>query len=305
MATILIGGGTGLIGNRLSELLEIEGHTVWHLSRTKDLEAKYPAYEWDLDRQSIDMEAVEQADYLINLAGAGIVDKPWTAGRKKVIIESRTRSNDLLRKAALERSTPPSAYIASAAIGIYGDRGDTLLTEDSEAGQEGFLVESCQQWEASIQDWMSTGIRTVGIRIGFVLSRQGGGLPKMMMSLPIGLAPYFGNGQAWYSWIHIDDLARLFMHALNKEDMQGFYNGVAPHPVRNKELVQEMVNAHPAKAILIPTPAFALRLAMGEMADAILSSARVSANKTEASDFTFNYPEARDAFQALFKKPKN
>lgn len=301
MATVLIGGGTGLIGSRLSELLQIEGHRVLHLSRTKDLGAKFPAYEWDLHQQTIDMEAVEQADYLINFAGAGIVDKPWTSARKKVIIESRTKSTALLRKAALERSTPPKAFIASAAIGIYGDRGDTLLSEESAAGSGGFLVESCQEWEAAIKDWLPTGIRTVGIRIGVVLSTEGGALPKLMMSLPIGVAPYFGNGQAWYSWIHLDDLARLFIHAMEQEEMAGFYNGVAPNPVRNKALVKAMVDAKNSKAILIPTPAFALRLGMGEMADAILSSARVSSDKTEASGFSFDYPEIDDAFQALFK----
>jgi uncharacterized protein (TIGR01777 family) len=300
MATILIGGGTGLVGQRLSELLNMEGHTVLHLSRTKDLDAKYPAYHWDLHRQTIDREAVEQADYLINLAGAGIADKPWTRARKQVIIESRTQSNALLRKAALERSTPPKAYIASAAIGIYGDRGDTLLTEESEPGQSGFLAESCRQWEAAIQDWMTTPIRTVGIRIGVVMANEGGALPKMMMSLPVGVAPYFGNGQAWYSWIHIDDLARLFIHAIKTEDMQGFYNGVAPHPVRNKDLVRAMVEAKKAKAVLVPAPAFALRLGMGEMADAVLSSARVSADKTESTGFTFKYPTIDDAFKALF-----
>lgn len=301
MATVLIGGGTGLIGSRLSELLQIEGHTVLHLSRSKNLEAKYPAYEWDLHRQSIDMEAVEQADYIINLAGAGIADKPWTSDRKQIIIESRTKSNALLRKAALERSTPPKAYIASAAIGIYGDRGDTLLTEDSEPGQSGFLAESCLAWEAAIKDWIPTGIRTVGIRIGLVLANKGGALPKMKMSLPVGVAPYFGNGQAWYSWIHIDDVARLFIHALENEEMAGFYNGVAPHPVRNKTLVKAMVDAKNAKALLVPAPAFALRLGMGEMADAVLSSARVSADKTEATGFDFAYPKVEDAFQALFK----
>lgn len=300
MATVLIAGGTGLIGRRLSILLQNRGYTVIHLSRTRNLEATFPAYAWDLQRQTIEQEAIEQADYIINLAGAGIADKPWTAARKKLIIESRTQSNALLRKAALERSTPLRAYLASAAIGIYGDRGDSLLTEDSSPGGSGFLVESCQAWEAAIREWAPTGIRTVGIRIGLVLSTEGGALPKLTMSLPLGIAPYFGRGQAWYSWIHIDDLAALFVHAMEQEDLSGFYNGVAPHPVRNKELVEAAVEAKKAKAVLVPTPTFALRLGMGEMADAVLSSARVSAAKVENTGFTFAFPDIQSALQDLF-----
>lgn len=302
MATVLIAGGTGLIGRRLSELLEQKGFEVLHLSRNKNLEAKYPAYEWNLFQQTIDMEAIEKADYIINLAGAGIADKPWTANRKKVIIESRTQSNALLLKAVKGSKKPPKAYIASAAIGIYGDRGDTLLTEESTPGQKGFLAESCRQWEAAINEWKTTAIRTVGIRIGLVLANEGGALPKLTMSLPVGVAPYFGNGKAWYSWIHINDLARIFVQAIEDESLEGYYNGVAPKPVQNKDLVQAVVSAKKAKAVLIPTPAFALRIALGEMADTVLSSSKVSSQKIEQAGFIFDHPDIESALGNLFAK---
>lgn len=301
MATVLIGGGTGLIGMRLSVLLKEKGYTVLHLSRTQNLEAEFPAYQWNLHQQTIEEEAIRKAAYIINLAGAGIADKPWTSARKKVIIESRTLSNQLLRKAVEEHKVTPKAYIAGAAIGIYGDRGDELLTENSQPGKEGFLAESCKQWESAINEWQITGIRTVAIRTGVVLANEGGALPKMTMSLPMGVAPYFGNGQAWYSWIHIDDIANMFLFALEQASLEGYYNGVAPLPVRNKELVQAIVKAKNAKALVMPTPSFALRLAMGEMADAILSSSKVSAEKIEAAGFTFNFPDVDSALKDLLK----
>ncbi|GAB5551460.1 MAG: TIGR01777 family oxidoreductase [Saprospiraceae bacterium] len=298
MATILIAGGTGMIGSRLSELLSIEGHQVLHLSRTKDLEATYPAYQWDLDKGTIDASAIEQADYIINLAGAGIADKPWTENRKKAIIESRTQSNWLLLQAVQAAKNPPKAFIAGAAIGIYGDRGDTLLTEESSPGNTGFLAESCILWESAINEWNKTAIRTVGIRIGLVLANEGGALPKMKMSLPVGVAPYFGDGQQWYSWIHIDDVCRIFIHAIENDNLSGYYNGVAPNPLRNKALMQVLLKVK-GKGITVPAPAFALKIAMGEMAEVVLSSARVSSDKIQDTGFTFNYETAEAAFKAL------
>ncbi|MEO0339423.1 MAG: TIGR01777 family oxidoreductase [Bacteroidota bacterium] len=300
MSTILIAGGTGLIGNRLSELLTIEGHQVTHLSRTENLSAAYPAYAWDLQKQEIDERAVLQADYIINLAGAGIADKPWSKARKELIISSRTQSTALLLKAIEETKHQPKAYLASAAIGIYGDRGDKLLTEESAVGKKGFLAESCIAWEAAIKEVEATGLRTVTIRIGVVLANGGGAFPKMTMSLPFGVAPYFGFGQQWYSWIHIDDLARMFIYAINQEELDGIYNGVAPHPEKNKALVEKTVKASGKKALVVPTPAFALRVGMGEMADVVLSGAKISSQKIEDVGFEFLYPKLEDALAQLF-----
>jgi len=302
MATILIAGGTGLIGTRLSELLSIEGHQVILLSRTQDLNASYPAYEWNLHDQVISKKAVLQSDYIINLAGAGIADKPWTDGRKKIIIESRTKSNELLLKALQSTGHRPKAYIASTAIGIYGDRGETLVNEDSGPGSKGFLVESCQAWEKSVLPFESLEIRTVAIRVGLVLSGKGGALSKMTMSVPMGLAPYFGSGKQWYSWIHIDDICRMFIHAIEDEEMRGFYNGVAPSPVRNKTMMKSIAKVMNKKAMVIPTPSFALRIAMGELADVVLTGAKVSAEKIEQKGFQFLYPQLEDALKHLLKK---
>jgi len=299
MPTVLIGGGTGLVGSRLSERLEAKGYTVLHLSRTANLAARFPAYHWDVEAGTIDPEAVKQADYVINLAGAGIADKPWTQARKELIISSRTETTALLRRSFTDLEHRPQAFISGAAIGYYGDRGDTVLTEEAQPG-EGFLSESCVAWEKAIEQVSATGIRTVGIRIGVVLTPKGGALEKMLLPLKAGVSTYFGSGKQWYSWIHIDDLCDLFIHALEQGSMQGFYNGVAPNPVRNKELARTLLSASAKKGLVLPAPAFVLRIAMGEMADVVLQSTRVSSEKTEHTGFIFQYPELEPALVDLF-----
>lgn len=304
MAKVLIAGGTGLVGKRLSVLLKEQGYEVIHLSRRENLEAEFPAYRWDVEKQEIDPRAMAEVDYVINLAGAGIADKPWTERRKELIVESRTQSTALLQSAINALAVKPKAYLAASAIGYYGDRGETLLFEDSGPGTQGFLAESCMVWEEAIRKLSSSELRIVAIRIGVVLANGGGAFPKMKMSLPFRVAPYFGNGQQWFSWIHIDDLCGIFIHALENEEVQGFYNGVAPNPHRNKSLTKEMLKASKYKAMLVPTPNLALRAAMGEMADVVLSGSKVSANKIMAAGYEFQFPELAEAFKDLFAPPE-
>jgi len=300
MPTVLIAGGTGLIGTRLSQLLRETGFEVRHLSRTEDLQATFPAYQWDIASAYIDPRACEEVDAVINLAGAGIADKPWTQARKKLIIDSRVLTTRLLKEYIESERLSAKTYLASSAIGFYGDRGEELMTETDQPGQ-GFLSESTQEWEAAIDEVRQTGIRTVSIRIGVVLSLMGGALPKIIEPMRFGLASYFGNGRAWYSWIHIDDLCRIFIHALQKEDLDGIYNGVAPNPVRNKELVEMLRQVSAHKALLMPAPKPALRLMLGEMADVVLGSTQVSADKIQASGFEFTYPKLRAALEDLLQ----
>ncbi len=302
MATVLIAGGTGLIGKRLSFLLSEKGYTVIHLSRKENLKAQYPAYAWDINAQTISEEAIQQADYVINLAGAGVADRHWTKARKQLIIDSRVNGNALLQK-AFSTIKKPKKFIASAAIGFYGDRGNEVLTEDSSAGDKGFLAESCVLWEQSIHDLASsTTIPTAIIRIGIVLSTQGGALEKMLLSFNIRTGAYFGDGSAIYSWIHIDDVCRMFIHAIEKEEVVGIYNGVGPQALPNKDIVYAIPKAKNQKAIILPAPAFGLRLAMGEMADAVLTSTHVSSKKMEATGFNFQFPEIVEALKDLINR---
>jgi uncharacterized protein len=298
MSNILIAGGSGLIGQRLSELLAERGHTVAHLSRSKPDNSPYTVFQWNPAQREIEAAAIRQADYVINLAGAGIADKPWTAARKELIIRSRTDSARLLQESFTRFDHQPKAYISASAIGYYGSRGDEWLDEEAGPGI-GFLSESTLEWEKAVEEVSRSGIRTVAIRIGIVLSTQGGAMEKMLLPFNLGVGTYFGNGSQWYSWIHIDDLCGIFIKALEDEAMQGIFNGVAPAPATNKALVEEMKAALGRPALIMPAPAFALRLAMGEMADVILFSARASARKLQAAGFEFRFPHLLPALKDL------
>jgi uncharacterized protein (TIGR01777 family) len=301
MKNVLIAGGTGLVGTRLSQLLTEQGYQVAILSRRAQPNLPYRVFQWDVVNGQIDPEAVRFADYVINLAGAGIADKPWTDDRKKLIIDSRVDSTRLLLRAFQEHDAKPEAYLSSAAIGYYGDRADELLTEDAAPG-DGFLSESCQAWEGAIQEVADAGIRTVSFRVGIVMSTQGGALEKMVIPFHFFLGTYFGDGQQWYSWVHIDDISRMFIAGIENPEMQGTYNGVAPNPERNKPLTRLLGQARGWPFLLVPAPAFILRLVLGEMADTILGSSRVSADKITAAGFQFLYPDLGEALRDLLQR---
>ena len=300
MRTVLIAGGTGLVGTRLSEILRDRGYKVIHLSRRQNLEAEFPAYAWDVEKGTIDEVALRQADYIINLAGAGIADKRWTDARKKLIIQSRTQSTALLGHFIKDKSLKIKAYLSASAIGFYGNRQDDIMTEESTAGN-GFLVESTVEWEKYVNEISSLGIRTIALRIGIVLTTKGGALEKMLISFWFRLGVYFGNGKQWFSWIHIEDVCNMFVWAIENEKAQGTYNAVAPNALTNFELTEAISEAKGGGYLMIPTPVFALRLAMGEMADVVLSSTRVSSKKVENQGFRFQFREILPALRDLFK----
>jgi len=303
MNIILIAGGTGLIGSHLSGMLASEGFIVRHLSRKQNLTAPFPAYFWDPDNGKIDPAALEGVSCVINLAGAGIADKLWTRSRKEKIISSRVNGTNVLREAILKMQNKPPAYIAAAAIGFYGDSGENWLDENSPSGT-GFLSESCMEWEMATNSVAMAGLRTVVLRIGIVLSAKGGALEKLALPLKFHLAPYLGNGRQWYSWIHIEDVCRLFVFALRQETLQGVFNAVAPSPVRHRMLIQTLVRVRQTKALGFPVPAFLLRMGMGEMADVVLDSTRVSARKILTAGFEFHFPEVGAALMHLLYKKK-
>jgi len=301
MYTILIAGGTGLIGSHLSEMLTQQGHTVHLLSRTADADAKYKTFVWDVMKGEMDEAALASADFVINFAGAGIADKRWTDNRKKLIIESRVKGNELLAK-LLPKYQNVKAYISASAIGYYGDRGTEPLSESAAPGKDGFLSESVVAWEKSIDEVAATGLRTVKIRIGIVLSTKGGALEKLLLPFNFWLGVYFGNGEQIYSWVHIEDLCRMFIAAIENESMEGVYNGVAPHPVTNKKFTEITAKALDKSALLVPSPSFAMRIAMGEMADVVLSGSNVLSEKIKGEGFNFEHPELKPALENILAR---
>ena len=303
MANVLIGGGSGLVGKRLSELLTQRGYQVSILSRSKDKDLPYSIYEWDTEKEYIEPAAVEDADYVINLAGAGIADALWTQSRKRLIINSRLDTTRLLKEAMKKAKTPPKAFVSASAIGFYGDRGNELLTENSPAGKSGFLATTTLQWEDAIMEIAEeTEVRTVALRTGIVLSTQGGAMEKMLLSFKVRTGAYFGDGSQWYSWIHIDDLCKMYIYALENENIEGVYNAVAPNPKTNKELTYALKDALDIAALVVPAPEFALKMGMGEMSHVVLDSAKVSSDKIEQAGFEFEFARLEPAMKDLIKK---
>lgn len=301
MPTVLIGGGSGLIGSRLSELLTQKGYTVWHLSRTVDPNATYKTFHWDAKKQQIDQEAVDGADYIINLAGAGIADKRWTDHRKQVIIDSRVNTTLLLRDAIQRSTNTPKAFLSAAGSSIYGDQGDQVMKETDLPGK-GFFSESCVAWEGAAQKVADLGIRTVTLRTGVVLSTKGGAIPKMTIPMIFFVGGYFGDGRQWMSWIHIDDICRMYIHSIEDEKISGVFNAVTSNPERNKDFIETTAAVKDKPVIMIPAPAFALKLVLGEMSNTVLDSNRLSAQKILGTGFTFLFPELRGALSDIFKK---
>lgn len=301
MKTILITGGTGLLGMRISFLLKEQGITVRHLSRTENLNAIYPAYKWDLNAQTIDSKALDGVDGIIHLAGAGIADSRWTKSRKKAILDSRINSSKLLMKALKDRTDQPKVFVTCSAVGYYGSRKDTILDETSEAGT-GFMSEVCVKWEQSVEGIRHLGIRTPVIRVGIVLSTQGGALPKLNMSYPLRVGSYFGDGQQYYPWIHLDDICQIFIKALLNENMTGIYNGTAPSPVTNKDLAQAISKAHHQKTLLVPAPSFAAKTLLGEMAAVVLNSTRAIPKALQEMQYEFQFSDLVPALEDLFKR---
>jgi len=298
MKNILIAGGTGLVGVRLSKLLKAKGYTVAHLSRHADPHAEFPAFEWQPEKRVYDRKALEQADAIINLAGANIAGGRWTRERKRILAESRVQGNLLIAEYLKTEQHHVKAYISASAIGYYSDRGAELMTETAVAGK-GFLARLTVEWENAISKVKEAGVRTVALRTGIVLAVEGGALREMLKPFGFRLGVYFGDGKQYTSWIHIDDLCRMFLFALENEKMEGMFNAVAPAPVTNYELTKAIAKAKGGGYLLLPAPAFILRAVMGEMAEMILGSTNVSSGKIEKEGFVFDFKDAAGALKNL------
>jgi uncharacterized protein (TIGR01777 family) len=298
---ILITGGTGMVGTHLSDMLIDLGYEVAHLSRKPDKHSHYRAFRWDIESGYIDEAAFQYADCIVHLAGASVAEGKWTKERKREIMESRVASTSLLYKYLSTHEHHISTFIAPSAVGIYGDAGAKSVGEETEPAHD-FLAEVCQQWEAAEIQLRALGIRTPIFRIGLVLSDQGGALPSIAKPIKMMTGAALGSGEQWMSWIHIDDLCRLFIEAIENETFTGTYNAVSPNPVTNDEFTHTLANVLDKPLVLPHVPAFALKLVLGEMADVVLASQRVSADRILQKGFRFEYPELKDALESFYAK---
>lgn len=298
---ILITGGTGLIGTRLTKLLQEKGHEIAYLSRSKKEDAAVTYYQWDARSGFIEEGAIESADYIIHLAGAGVADKRWTSSRKEVILTSRTQTTALLAQKLAEVNHQVKAFISATAIGIYGFTKDRIAHEDSRHGDD-FLAEVCQKWEAEVDKIAETDLRTVKIRVGIVLSSEAGALYEIAKPVRMYAGAPLGSGKQYMSWIHIDDICRMFIHAIENEQLEGAYNGTAPTPVTNAALTKITADVLEKPLLLPNVPKIALEMMFGEMAEIVLKGSKVSCKKIMDSGFEFHFPTAQEAVQDLLKE---
>jgi uncharacterized protein (TIGR01777 family) len=310
MPSVLITGGTGLVGTAVKTLLEAKGYEVVLLSRSKS-SLKGQAH-WDINAGTIDSTAIAEADYIIHLAGAGVADKRWSESRKQEIVDSRTKSSALLVKALQETPNKVKAVISASAIGWYGP--DQMNTHNNERTAKGFvetdpsypdfLGTTCAAWEASIAPVTANtnGLqkRLVCLRTGIVLSKNGGALKEFLKPLAVRMAAVLGNGQQMISWIDVRDLAKMFMYAIEHENMSGSYNAVAPSPVSNKTLTQTLASIlYGNFYITTYVPSFVLKIMLGEMSIEVLKSTTVSAQKIQEAGFVFDYTEISKSLSTL------
>ena len=314
MATILITGGTGLVGKAVGQALLKKGYKVIILSRQSGKNstiADLSYAQWNVDAQTIDRQAIEKADYIIHLAGAGVADKRWTKKRKQEIIDSRVNSSQLIIDSLKTIPNKVKAVVSASAIGWYGpddltpspspEREGSRLRKfiESDPAASDFLGTTCKLWEESIEPVIQKDIRLVKLRIGIVLSKDGGALKEFLKPLKFGVAATLGNGKQIISWVHIDDLASMFVFAIENENMNGSYNAVAPHPVSNKELTIQLAKERKKLYIPIHVPSFILNMILGEMSIEVLKSTTVSSNKLNKEGFQFQFPAITTALSEL------
>jgi uncharacterized protein (TIGR01777 family) len=337
MQTVLISGGTGLVGKALTKKLIKKGYRVIVLSRKSGpgvmdpesnqeqgaigmgqwamgAENKEKQYEmgkgqklveyalWDIKKKEIDLLALQEADYIIHLAGAGVMDKKWTAAYKKEIMDSRVESANLITGHLKMHPNKVKAVIAASAIGWYSplaslSTGGAIETEKAAAD---FLGETCRLWEASMDPVIALGKRLVKLRIGIVLGIQGGALREFIKPLSFGIAAILGSGKQLVSWVHIDDLCRIFIAAIENENMHGVYNAVAPNPVTAKELTIALAKKiNPKFYLPVHVPAFVLKLMLGGRSIEILKSSRISSKKIQDAGYTFIFDKIDNALDDL------
>ncbi|MEM6831773.1 MAG: TIGR01777 family oxidoreductase [Bacteroidota bacterium] len=295
---ILITGGTGLVGTRLSELLKARGCEVTHLSR-RPTDKNHSSFHWDVKKQVVDEQAIKEAEAIIHLAGASVAGKRWNENWKKEIYTSRIDSTRLLLKMVKEHNPAIKHFISASAIGYYGwDTGDKWVDEETPKG-DGFLADVVGDWEQEVVRFKEIGVKNACLRVGIVLSKEGGALVEMAKPIKMGAGAALGSGKQYMSWIHLDDLCHMFIYILENE-LEGIYNGTSPNPVTNMTLTKQLAKALKRPLFLPNVPPFMLRLIVGEMATVLTGGNKVSSKKIEKAGFVFQHPLLHSTLKALY-----
>lgn len=306
MTTVLITGGTGLVGHKLSSFLAEKEYQVIILTRNpanREDKKNISYAAWDPNAKSIDTDAVKKADFIIHLAGAPVMEKKWTPAYKKEIAESRIKSSLLLSETLKNNPHHVQAIISSSAIGWYGpDKNDQHAFVETDPPAPDFLGQTCLQWEQSIESAEQQNVRVCKLRTGIVLAEKEGALEEFIKPLKLGVATILGNGKQMISWIHVDDLCAMFHHMMTN-NLSGSYNAVAPEPVSNKKLVLTLAKILKGTFFIpVHVPIPVLKLVLGERSIEVLKSAKVSADKVLGTGFKFQYPDIDTALLDISKK---
>ena len=291
----MITGGSGLIGRRLSFLLKSRGYEVRILSRSNNPKNNYKTFVWNVSEQYINDSAFEGLKHIIHLAGAGIADKRWSEKRKKEIIASRVASTNLLYNSVKRLKTPLNSFISASATGYYGAVTSETIFEEKDKPAKDFLGKVCSLWEDSIFQFNEIKIRTVALRTGIVLSKDGGALKKMKTPIITSL----GNGKQYMPWIHIDDLCELYIKAIEDEQFKGAFNAVSPEHISNLSFSKKISKIFNYPFLALGAPSLILQIVFGEMSTIILNGSRISANKIKQAGFKFKFENLEKALKNL------
>ena len=296
---VLVSGASGLVGSAIAEALRRDAHTVARLLRPESAGRPEPTdVRWHEVSGDFDAAAAEGADAVVHLAGASIAAGRWNDARKRLIRSSRVEATRHLVSALAKLARPPRLFVCASASGYYGDRGDEELTEQSSPGND-FLATLARDWEAEAARAEQFGARTATLRFGLILSRRGGALPRMLRPFRLGLGGRLGSGKQWMSWVTLEEVVEIIRYALSNAAVRGPVNAVAPNPVRNAEFTA-ILGRVLRRPTIFPVPAFALRLGLGEMGDALLlGSQRILPRKLQQLGYSFQQSELEPALSAL------
>ncbi len=298
MAIILITGGTGLVGKALSQELLVAGHEVRILSRHPQSDSAIKQFYWNVDEKEIDENAFENIEHLVHLAGEGVADKRWAPERKAKIISSRVDSFKLVASVIIKKNIHLKSLIGASAIGFYGMQTTPAIFNETDLSYSDFLSEVCVKWENVYHSLLNHTNKLVVFRIGLVLAKNGGALKKMLPLFKLGLGSAFGDGKQYMPWIHLDDLVNTMGEALFNDQYNDTYNLVASEHVTNKEFSQQLAHACHKPLFMPSTPAFILKLVLGDMATILLTGSRVSNQKLRDTGYVFKYPTLDEALKA-------
>ena len=294
MTTILVTGGTGFIGKHLCKLLQNNGFQVLILSRTK---SKNPSiYYWDIKNDYIEKQAIENAQYVIHLAGANIADKRWRKNRKQELIDSRVKSTNLLFSYIKSYNPNLKGFISASAIGYYGTVTSNIIYNEGDKPGSGFLASVCKLWEQSTLQFTSINIRSVIFRTGVVYSKNGGAFQKIIQPIKLGIGAVLGNGNQYMPWIHVDDLCLMYLKAIEDLTIIGTFNAVCPEHITNEQVTKTIANALNKPLWLPNISSIFLQLLFGEASIILLNGSRVSSKKIQETGFQFSYKKLKNLF---------